>query len=382
LSLKGRWSIGRVAVLAALLVAVVAVSGCVRGITPVGWSGGTASDDTLYVGSREGRLVALNLTDDSRQWSEPLKAAAQTGLFGCSPAGGCGGGSTGVPIYGNPVVSGNLVYIAGYNGQVKAYNSDTLAVRWVYPREGYLKPIVGGLVSDGDKLYIGDSGGIIYALDAATGDPLWQASFAAGDEIWSTPAVSGGVLYVGSFDKKLYALNTADGSKKWEFHTEGSIMATPLVDNGVVYFGSLDRNFYAVNAADGSLRWKITAENWFWSEPVIVNDTIYAGCLDGKVYALRAANGATVIIDLKQQISSRPVVIGSSIIFVTRKGVVYSIDTASNQARQLADLKLEVDGPLTAYQDIIYIHTQDISLHRVNADTGAVLPSISLKAQG
>jgi outer membrane protein assembly factor BamB len=361
-----------------------AAFGCISGISPIGWSGGAVSDNTIYVGSREGRLVALNLNDDSRQWANKITNAATTSFLSCgsSTGGGCSSASTGVAIYGTPVVSGNLVYIAGYNGKIYAYTTGTLSERWVYPRDSYLQPFVGGLVIDGGKLYIGCADGKVYAFDAATGDKLWE--FATGAKIWATPAISGGTLYIGSFDKKLYALDTTTGKEKWEqpFETQGANMATPLVYNGIVYFGSLDRNLYAVNAADGVLKWNITGENWFWSEPVIVNNMIYAGCLDGNVYILKADTGEKVaVINLNSGIASKPVIVDESIIFATKKGLIYSVNTVSNQAAQLADLKLEVDGPLTAYQGIIYLQTQDIALQRINAASGAVLPPISLKGQ-
>ncbi|GAI09627.1 unnamed protein product, partial [marine sediment metagenome] len=94
-------------------------------------------------------------------------------------------------------VTAGLVYVAGYNGKVYAINTDSGAVRWVYPREGELQPIVGGAVAILDKVYFGGSDGIVYALDAATGDRQWK--FETGDKIWSTPSVSGDTLYIGSF---------------------------------------------------------------------------------------------------------------------------------------------------------------------------------------
>jgi outer membrane protein assembly factor BamB len=376
-----------------IITAGAAAFGCISGITAIGWSGGAVSDNTIYVGSREGRLVALNLLDDSRQWSETIKAPAQGGLLGCGPStgGGCGTSSTGVAIYGTPVLSGELVYIAGYNGKIYAYTTGTLGVRWVYPREGYLPPFVGGLIVNNGKLFVGGSGGTIdgkkvkgriYALDATTGDPLWH--FDTEDKIWSTPAISGGTLYIGSFDKKLYAIDITTGKEKWAkpFETQGAIMATPLIYQDTIYFGAMDRNLYAVSASNGQGKVVITAENWFWAEPVIVNNTIYAGSLDGKVYVLRADTGAKVTtVDLNSPVSSRPVIVDNAVIFATRKGVIYSINTVSNQATQLADIKLEVDGPLTAREGIVYIHTQDLALKRVNTVTGAVLPPISLKGQ-
>jgi outer membrane protein assembly factor BamB len=396
LNLERKRNIGRAALLAVLIIAAVIVaSGCIRGITPVGWSGGVVSDNTIYIGSEEGRLVALNLDDDSRKWAEPLKAAAQAGLFGCSPAtAGCGTAAAGVAIYGTPVVSGELVYIAGYNGKIYAYAVDTLATRWVYPREGYLQPFVGGLAIGDGRLYAGCSDGKVYALDAITGDKLWE--YATGDKIWSTPVYQGKTIYsfstnttvirnrvfIGSYDKKFYALNADDGTKQWEFSTESAIIATPLLFNDTLYIGCMDRNLYAVRAADGVPKWKFTGENWFWAKPAVWNGMVYAGCLDDKVYVLNADTGGYIAtLDLGSPVASSPVVMGNLVIFATRKGVIYSIDSVSNQARQLADIELDVNGPLTAYNDVVYIHTQDLSLHRINAVSGAVLPSLSLGSQ-
>jgi outer membrane protein assembly factor BamB len=388
---RGKCPICRILLLIVMFLVIGLVGfGCVQGLQSIGWSGGAVSDGVLFVGSKEGRLVVVDLADESRQWAEPLKESAQTsGLFGCSPAygGGCGGGSSGVAIYGTPAIAGEFVYIAGYSGKVYAYTKDTLAMRWVYPREGYLDPIVGGVVVDQEKIFFGGSDGNVYALDAVTGDKIWE--FPTGDKIWSTPAVSDGTVYIGSFDKKLHALNAADGSKKWEFEAEGSIVSTPLVNNGTVYIGSFDRHLYAVDTTTGKQIWQFPAteddenkpENWFWAKPVLYDDTIYAACLDDKVYALQAATGDKVTeFDLGSPVSSAPVVDNGTIIFTSRDGIVYAVGTVSNEVKQLAEIEEEVYGPLCINDGVVYIHTQDLTLHRINATTGAVLRSVSLKS--
>ena len=362
------------------LAIVLLASGCVSGLTPIGWSGGTVSGDKLYIGSTEGRLVVINITDESRQWAESMREAAQGGL-GCSflpGIGGCGA-AAGVAIYGTPVVSGGLVYIAGYNGKIYAYNVDSLAVRWVYPREGYLKPFVGGItVSDGN-LYIGCTDGILYALNAETGDLLWE--FETGKEIWATPAVDENTVYFGSFDEKFYAVSSDDGSKKWELTTEGAIVATPLIQDGTIYFGSMDKNLYAVSADSGSLKWTFTGENWFWALPVIYEGRIYAGCLDDNVYILDAGTGNKLNeIDLGSPVASSPVVLNDTVVFASKKGVIFSINTTSGSLTTLAEIEeQEINGPLTGHEDILYIHTQDKKLHRINITNGSVLRDIDLE---
>ncbi|MFJ9597987.1 PQQ-binding-like beta-propeller repeat protein, partial [Streptomyces virginiae] len=59
-------------------------------------------------------------------------------------------------------------------------------------------------------VYIGSSDGKVYALDAATGTPRWAHTTAGA--VWSSsPAVVDGIIYIGSNDKKVYALDAATG---------------------------------------------------------------------------------------------------------------------------------------------------------------------------
>ena len=79
-------------------------------------------------------------------------------------------------------------------------------------------------------------------LSALTRD--W--SYTTGFSINSSPAVAGGVVYVGSGDDKLYALDAVTGALKWSYTTGSSIgYSSPAVVNGVVYIGSQDASIYA-----------------------------------------------------------------------------------------------------------------------------------------
>ncbi len=373
-----------------LLVGGLSGLGCV-GIrsTPEGGSGVVIADGTLYLSPiaragggfgctpspAEGKLIALNASDGAQLWEVPLEVSKSTGGFSFTST------ATSVAIYGTPAVAGDLVYAGGYNGKLYAFNSDSGALRWVYPRQGNLQPIVGAPLIALDRVYFGSADGKVYALDAATGDKQWE--FQTGNKIWSTPAIDGDTLYVGSFDKSLYALGAADGSKKWEFETEGAIASTPLIYNNTVYIGSVDRYFYAIDATNGSLRWKFLAENWFWAKPIVYNNTIYAGNLDGKIYILNAESGVKIAeIDLGSPVSSSPVLVDSSIIIVPEEGEVYSLNTSNNQIRQLTDLKEKVFASLSASEGVVYVHTQkDDTLYALEAQTGGTLWSLPLSGK-
>ena len=87
--------------------------------------------------------------------------------------------------------------------------------------------------------------------EAAQPIKLW--SFRTGDAVRSSPTLSsdGKVVYVGSSDARLYAINTVDGSKNWSFLTGGSVVSTPALssDGKVVYVGSENNEVYAIVSA-------------------------------------------------------------------------------------------------------------------------------------
>ena len=103
----------------------------------------------------------------------------------------------------------------------------------------------------------------------------------------SSPAVVNGVVYIGSRDDHLYALNANTGVKLWSFTTGGEVIASPAVANGVVYIGEYNENtndgsMYALDARTGALLWNFdTGSNPnavpVVSSPAVVNGVIYFG---------------------------------------------------------------------------------------------------------
>jgi outer membrane protein assembly factor BamB len=77
-----------------------------------------------------------------------------------------------------------------------------------------------------------------------TGEEKWR--FTTGDWVESSPAVASGIVYVGSGDKNLYAIDAVTGEEKWRFATGDQVDSSPAVANGIVYVGSRDKNLYAV----------------------------------------------------------------------------------------------------------------------------------------
>lgn len=108
--------------------------------------------------------------------------------------------------------------------------------------------------------------------------PLLKWRYATGGAVKSSPAVSAdGMIYVGSYDGRLYALN-ANGSLAWRYTTGGPVHSSPAVAaDGTIYFGSDDGHLYALNR-DGNLKWRYATVGSVRSSPAIAADgTVYVG---------------------------------------------------------------------------------------------------------
>ena len=95
----------------------------------------------------------------------------------------------------------------------------------------------------------------------------------------STPTIGeDGIIYVGSWDNKLHAVNPSNGSALWTFETNNYITASPVIgSNGLICFGSKDSVFYAINQ-DGTLAWEYFAGEPIFASAAIGEDgTIYFG---------------------------------------------------------------------------------------------------------
>jgi outer membrane protein assembly factor BamB len=97
---------------------------------------------------------------------------------------------------------------------------------------------------------------------------------------YSSPAVVDGVVYFGSNDNRVRAVNASTGHEIWSFLTGNSVESSCTVVNGVVYFGSHDHNVYALDSATGTKIWNFTTKDEVYSTPAVVDGVVYVGSND------------------------------------------------------------------------------------------------------
>ena len=138
-------------------------------------------------------------------------------------------------------------------------------------------------------VYVGSGDKKLYAINGKAGVKLWE--FETGGIVESSPAIgSDGTVYVGSGwpDKKLYAINGKTGVKLWEFEAGRFVDCSPAIgSDGTVYVGSWDKKLYAINGKAGVKLWEFETGGIVESSPAIGSDgTVYVGSKDKKLYAI------------------------------------------------------------------------------------------------
>jgi outer membrane protein assembly factor BamB len=281
----------------------------------VAWTGTTGNDVTsspavsngvVYVGSVDGKLYAY-----------PVGCASFGGA--CSPI---WKGTTSSDISSSPAVSNGVVYVGSSDGKLYAYavgcNSGGGDCYPIWTAATSSAITTAPAVADG-VVYVRPVDGTLRAFDAAGGatyctgtpgvcTPIWTG-VAGAIAVGSSPAVAGGVVYVGSTDGKLYAFavgcDSGGGTCKpiWTATTGGGILSTPAVANGVVYVGSGDTKLHAFDAAgvtgcsgipkECAPLWTGATADRVDSSPAVANGVVYVGSVDDKLYAFDAAGGAT-----------------------------------------------------------------------------------------
>jgi len=135
-----------------------------------------------------------------------------------------------------------------------------------------------------EKIYFPSADHNLYCLDAVTGKEFWR--FKAGDVFWgSGPQVYRGFIFIGNYDCYVYCIDAETGKEIWRFKTGGKIASNASIDNGVIYIGSMDGFLYAINM-NGKEIWRFNTGDFIASQPTIYENKIFIGSFNGFLFCL------------------------------------------------------------------------------------------------
>ncbi|MGH7358654.1 MAG: PQQ-binding-like beta-propeller repeat protein [Candidatus Rokuibacteriota bacterium] len=276
-----------------------------------------------------------------------------------------------------PVVGYGRLYVGTITGRFIAVDAETGRVDWErrFGRCTAAAPVIGdGVVYQPlmdptpCREREEDDPGFLMAMDADTGEILWR--FRAG-VIESSPLLVDGVLYFGSWDQKVYALDAKTKRVLWTFETDDQVKGGPAYRNGTIFIGSYDGNVYALNARTGRQRWAASGVANFYATPAVAYGRVYIGNTDGRVYAFGARTG-----NLLWAKSTGSYVYSSAAVWNRRVYVgshdsrFYALDAGTGDVRWSFDAKGRISGSATVIEGVVYFSTLEERTFALDARTG------------
>jgi eukaryotic-like serine/threonine-protein kinase len=227
------------------------------------------ADGMVYVGSWDTYFYALDATTGAQKWR--FKTGDDPVIHNQ------------IGIQSSPLVADGLVYFGCRDSNLYALNAHSGEKKWAFNNKGSWV-ISSPVVKDGRLYFATSDTGLFHSVDAKTGNEIYSLKF-----IWplfSSPAIAGNVLYIGSEEGKLFAVDLAKQQPAWTFQTDGSKengAALTRADGKPEYEAAFTDGFYdsLVIGVD-----KMLSVGMVLSSPVVAGRVIYFGSTDGNIYAL------------------------------------------------------------------------------------------------
>ena len=204
----------------------------------------------------------------------------------------------------------------------------------------------------------------ILKLQVPIGHVKW--SRVIGPMLNSKPTVSNGVVYIGTNEDKIFALDANSGQVIWSiqvgvFNKSSGLTPTPVVENGMLYLNT-PGSLYALDANSGRTIWTYQIYTDTLLPPTVANGVVYVGSFDGVLYALDAVSGRKLWSQessLHQfDLDAASPAVAQGLVYVATDDGITVLDAASGQEQWTIITDSMVNTP-TIVNGVVYLTTLD-----------------------
>ena len=299
---------------------------------------------TVYVGSLDGHLYAVDLSSGTLRWK--YEAANE--------------------IKSSATVHGGTVYFGDEGGTFHAVDASTGLARWTFETDA---GITSSANMAGDRLLFGSYDNFLYCVKASDGSLVWKvetdgyvhatpAVFEHGGEtvaasagcdgflrlvrvsdgsevrrvglggyVAASPAVRGDRAFVGTFESQVLGIDLRAGTILWTYEDpdrQFPFYGSAAVHRELVVIGGRDKQVHALRPGTGELLWKFAARARIDASPVIVGDRVLVATTAGDIVTLAARTGEeTFRFETGSSFVASPSVAGGTLVIGDLDGVLY-----------------------------------------------------------
>ena len=259
---------------------------------------------------------------------------------------------------------------------------DQLEERWSFKTGGPKNNggIEGAPAIAGGVVYVASLDKHLYALDLVTGKEKWKVKLGA---MKASPSVKGDRVYVGDLDGKFYCRKVSDGTPVWEFETGAEIMAGCNFHGVNVLIGSHDATLYCLNT-NGEKVWEVKTDGPVNGTPAVVGDvTFVAGC-DSILHILDAKTGKELgAVELGGQAAATAAVVGDFAYVGTMANTVVAVDLKKKEKLWSfeAAVRQQPFFASAAIGDLVVAGSRDKKVYGLNPQSGKSVWTFATEGQ-
>ncbi len=318
-------------------------------------SSAAIADGTVYVGSMDGLLHAIDLATGRERWSYKAAGSIEES---------------------SPAVSAGVVYVGDVTGVLHAVDAASGRARWTFQTEGEIR---SSPAPAGDKVLIGSYDQNLYCLLAATGKPAWK--YTTEGPVHGTAAVDRGVVYISGCDEYLRAIDLANGRQLFAVSMGSNAGASAAIDAGTAYVGTFGNEVLAIDLARHAVRWTYrhpTRNFPFYASAAVASGRVVVGGRDKMVHAIVATTGrAAWTFTTRARVESSPLIVGNRVFVGSNDGNLYELDLATGKKTWEFTAGSPVSASPAAANGALVIGSQDGAVFCFGARTSDVGPRTS-----
>ncbi len=262
-------------------------------------------------------------------------------------------------------------------GVGKPINEKPLALRWTYKTDDKETAGIEGSAAIVDGVvYVGDSKGILHAVDLATGKVKW--TYKASDAIEASPLICNGKVLLGDLGGIFHCVSADNGKKLWTFDTESSVHSSANLwgegNNARVIFGDDGANVFCLNVADGAKVWEQSAGDRVNGAPAVGFGAAFVSGCDAHLHAMKLSDGSEQFsADVGSVCPGSPAILDDRIVVGTDGGriVCFSADGSRQlwEFDDIGDKAMVYSSPAVA-DGIVVVGARDRKVHALDQATG------------
>ena len=342
------------------------------------------ADEKVFIASNDLRLYALNVNDGQRIWRVKFQDYRYSGYYS-SPAYRSGTKEVTEIVMSGGISRGddakyftlnslNTDYYVWYN--VNNNSKDPAPVNktgievsiHAGASAGALVAATARAIEQSEDFTTSVSGTVVKIVSSAVGDVVDAedvntniASFKV-----KTQGVDG-VVYLAGKNTKVYALNSVNSARFWEYTTLSTIYTSPTIHNDVLYFASNDRTLYGLDIETGRAVFVKTLEDWAYSSPVVFNGVVYLVLKNGtlKGYSLNNRE-EKVSFKFPDEVNSTMAITREGIAYIgCEDGSLYAIKLGGRSVRVVWQYKTRggIHSSPAIVDDMVYVASKDGTIY-------------------